>query len=469
MLLWHTGHAQPDSALQRPLVPVKYLQAIEQKVDLYSSRITGKTVKTLARLSRWEKRIQVMLEKVSPEASASLFGPGNLTFSSALEKLKEGRRVVPGYRARYNEYRDQLNTSLQYLRQQERKAGAVKNKVNTAVRKMQDLEDDVEDSEALLQFIRERKQQLFAVATKYPGSNRYLGKIGREAYYYAEAIRNYQDIFSDPARLEITAKELLQKIPGFKDFMEKNSGLNALLASNSVSATNSGNVTGRYAVLGYQSNAAIVQSLSQRNFSGPGIAQIIETNAAALNDPVQQLKNLIPGSPNQGEMPGFKPNDMRSKTFLQRLELGTNLQFGKATQYIPETADLGIQLSYKLNNRSSAGVGAGCKVGLGNGIQDIKLSFGGINVRSFIDWKLKGNFFLNGGLEYNYNNLFRSSFHSSANLNINDPWKPAALIGINKKYKLGKLNGNMMLLYDLLAKQQLPRTQRLVFRFGYSF
>jgi hypothetical protein len=469
LLLSHISYAQPDSTKQSDLVPSKYLSFVEKKIDVYSGRITGKTVKTLTKLSRWEKRIQLILERVSPEAAGSLFAPGSLTFTSALEKFKQGQQSLSGYRAKYNEYRDKLNTSLRYLQEQQQRAGQVKDQVSTTIKKMQELEDDVEDSEALIQFIRERKQQLIAAATKHLGRNRYMDKISREAYYYAETIRNYQELFSEPGRFENTAKELLKKIPGFRDFMEENSGISALLASNPVAATNSGNVNGRYAALGYQSNAAIVQSLQQRNYSGPGIEQLLETNAAALNDPIQQLKNSIPGSGNTGDMPAFKPNDMRSKTLMQRLELGTNLQFGRSNRYLPGTADIGMQLAYKLNTRSSAGIGAGCKVGLGNGIQDIKFSFGGINVRSFLDWKLKGNFYMNGGFEYNYNYLFRSYSHSSPGVITNDPWKPAALVGINKKYKLGKVNGNMMLLYDLLAKRQMPETQRLVFRFGYSF
>jgi hypothetical protein len=48
--------AQADSTFQAleslQKIPVKYLTAVENKIDKYSNRITGKTEKTLAKLSK---------------------------------------------------------------------------------------------------------------------------------------------------------------------------------------------------------------------------------------------------------------------------------------------------------------------------------------------------------------------------------------------------------------------------------
>jgi len=275
---------------------------------------------------------------------------------------------------------------------------------------------------------------------------------------------------TSPEKFEKTATTLLKKIPAFNDFLERNSGLSSLFG-NSLGGLN-GNTTGttNYAALGYQSNASIVQSLQQRNISGPSIQQLTQTNAGSLNSPLQELKDHFPGSANTGEMPDFKSNEMKSKTFKQRLQFGTNLQFGKATDFLPGTADIGLQLAYKLNTKSSIGFGTAYKLGLGNGISNIKLSSAGLGLRSFIDWKLKGNLFVNGGFEYNYNAAFKSFRDLPAfNSNATSLWKPAALIGINKKYNLGKLKGNLMVSYDFLAKQKTPQTQAFVFRFGYNF
>ncbi|MEO6253008.1 MAG: hypothetical protein ABIO79_06875, partial [Ferruginibacter sp.] len=373
--------------------------------------------------------------------------------------------------AQYNEYRDKLNTSLRYLEDQKEKINSnITQPVKATAKKMNELEKDIKNAEVIAQFIKERKQQLMAVAMKYLGKNKYLGKINREAYYYAETIKNYKEIFSDTEKFEKKATELLKKIPAFNEFMESNSGLSSLFGNPLGSISSNTNSTTNYSALGYQSNASIVQGLQQRNISGPAIQQLTQTNAGSLNTPLQELKNHFPGSANTGEMPDFKPNEMKSKTFKQRLQPGTSLQFGKATNFLPGTADIGLQLAYKLNTKSSVGLGTGYKLGLGSGINNIKLSFAGFGLRSFIDWKLKGNFFMNGGFEYNYNAAFKS-FRDLPSLNSGSVslWKPAALIGINKKYNLGKLKGNVMISYDFLAKQKLPKTQAFVFRFGYNF
>lgn len=471
----HLCVAQTDSIFQAieslQKIPEKYFTKIDNKIDKYSNRITEKTEKTLAKLSHWENKIKALLEKASPEAANSLFGEGKTTFTTILQKLREGKSVADGYRAQYNEYRDKLNTSLRYLENQKEKINSnLIQPVKATAKKMSQLEEDVKNTEAVEQFIKQRKQQLIEVAMKYLGKNKYLGKISKEAYYYSETIRNYKEIFSDPAKLEETATNLLKKIPAFSEFLEKNSGLSSLFGSSSGGLANSSNATTNYAALGYQSNASIVQGLQQRNASGPSIQQLTQGNVSALNSPLQELKNQFPGLNSTAEMPDFKPNEMKSKTFKQRLQFGTNLQFGKATNFLPGTVDIGVQLAYKLNTKSSIGLGTGYKLGLGTGISNIKLSFAGLGLRSFIDWKLKGNFFMNGGVEYNYNAAFKS-FRDLPSMNSGNGslWKPAALIGINKKYNIGKVKGNMMLLYDFLAKQKIPQTQSFVFRFGYNF
>jgi hypothetical protein len=58
-----------------------------------------------------------------------------------------------------------------------------------------------------------------------------------------------------------------------------------------------------------------------------------------------------------------------------------------------------------------------------------------------------------------------ASIHSINNLDL---WQKSALIGLMKKYNIGKKTGNIQLLYDLLAEQEVPRGQALKVRFGFS-
>ena len=81
-------------------LPNKYFKEVDKKIDQYSNRITGKTEKTLIKLSRWEKKIQVALEKVNPAAAQRLFGPGRTTFSSMLARYQSGTVIVEKSKAR---------------------------------------------------------------------------------------------------------------------------------------------------------------------------------------------------------------------------------------------------------------------------------------------------------------------------------------------------------------------------------
>jgi hypothetical protein len=105
------------------------------------------------------------------------------------------------------------------------------------------------------------------------------------------------------------------------------------------------------------------------------------------------------------------------------------------------------------------------KMGLGNGWRNIRISHQGISLRSYADIKLKGSLWISGGYEQNY----MSVFTTISQLQNRNAWQQSGLLGLSKKYKMGKkLNGKMQLLWDFLSYQQLPRTQPVIFRFGFS-
>jgi hypothetical protein len=79
--------------------------------------------------------------------------------------------------------------------------------------------------------------------------------------------------------------------------------------------------------------------------------------------------------------------------------------------------------------------------------------------------KLKGSFWISGGGEWNY----RSRFENLSILKTVSQWQQSALLGIQKRYRLSKARGTASLLYDFLSQQQMPKTQPIIFRFGYQF
>jgi hypothetical protein len=460
----HSANAQADSTIHSiQQLPNKYIQKVDAKIDRYSNRLTTKTEKTLIKLSRWENKIQALLQKVNPNAASRLFANKEMTFSGLLQKIQEGKSVTTNYRAQYNEYRDNLSTSLKYIQAQKNKLDSGYIKPATAtIKKMDDLEADVANSEATDKFIRERKKQLLSESVKYIGKSKYLGKINKESYYYTEKLKNYKEIFSDPKKAEETARQLLDKIPAFQQFMKKNS----LLASLFGTPANYGSPQ---SLTGLQTRAGVNALIQERMAAGgPNARDIVQQQMQAAQSELTKLKDKLAKNGGSGEdLPDFKPNDQRSKTFLQRLEYGFNLQFAKNNNGLPSTADIGLNLGYKVNDKSIIGLGASYKMGMGT-IDRIRITHQGIGLRSYMDWKLKKNIFISGGYELNHNAVFRKM----ADLKGPGSWQKSGLVGIMKKLpvktKLVK-NTKLQLLYDILHRSHIPESQPVIFRIGYSF
>lgn len=460
--------AQADSIFQAlenlQKVPVKYLNTVENKIDKYSNRITGKTEKTLAKLSKWENKIKGILDQVSPETSAKLFGPNATTFGTLLKKVQDGKAIAAGYRAKYNSYRDKLTTSIKYLEDQKDKLDKkLIQPINDAKKKLEELEHDVSNTEAVEQFIKERKKQLMNEAVKYIGKSKYLAKIDKEAYYYVETLRNYKELFSDKKKVETLALKVLNKIPAFKNFVKQNSMLASLfrLPSQPGAPLNLQGLQTRESV-----NALIQNRIGS---GGPNAREAFNQNMQRAQTEIKTLKDKVlkaGGSSSDANIPDFKPNMQKTKTFLQRLEYGSIFDFEKSNSYIPTIANIGVSVGYKLNDKSVIGIGINYKMGLGT-IQRIRITHQGLGFRSFVDWKLKKQFFVTGGFEMNYN----STFKNIDQLKNYTAWQQSGLVGLTKKIsiktKLAK-GTKIQLLYDMLYRQRIPDGQPFVFRINYD-
>ena len=464
-MLRHPVQGQVDSTIHTlQQIPDKYIGQVNKKIDRYSHRLTSKTEKTLTKLCRWESRVQKLLQKASPETAQRLFANKDLTFAGLLEKLQQGKTIAANATAPYNEYRDKLATSLKYIEQQKAllDSNLVK-PVGATRQKAAALETEVAQTEAVQKFIKERKQQLISESIKYIGKSKYLSKINKESYYYAETLKNYKEIFSDPKKVEKTAKEILNKIPAFQKFTQQNSILASLFGAPANYGT-------PQSLAGLQTRASVNSLIQDRLAAGgPNAQQLMQEQMqlaqAEMNKLKEKLLKNIPYN-GDGELPDFKPNNQRSKTFAQRLEYNFNMQFAKSN-LLPSTADIGLGIGYKINDKSSAGLGMSYKLGMGS-IQHISFTHQGIGLRSYVDWKMKKNIFISGGFELNHN----AAFKKINELKDKASWQQSGLIGLKKKLpmktKLVK-NTQVQLLYDILFRTHIPVSQPVVFRVGYGF
>lgn len=371
---------------------------------------------------------------------------------------------------------DSTQTAMQFLQQAGSKFGLSSDKlqqVSAISTQVQQLEGRLQQANDIQTFIKEREQEL-----KDKLANTGLGKqllsINKEVYYYQQRLAEYKALLNNKKQLEEKVLTTLTQLPVFQNFIQKHSYLAQLFPMPN-------NYGAPQALAGLQTRTQVQNILNQRISAGGGAGgsnpqAYIQQQVQSAQDQMSQLKDKISELGGCGSsdmtMPDFKPNSQKTKTFLQRFEYGFNIQSEKGTGFLPVTSDIALTLGYKPNDKAVIGVGIAYKLGWGSGWNHIKLSNQGVGLRSYVDIKIPspvggvgGGFWISGGFEYNYMQAF-AKLSDIKNLDI---WQKSALMGLTKKYKVGKKTGNLQLLYDFLSNQQVPRGQALKFRVGWLF
>ena len=475
MLLLVTGmycqaQQRADSLLaMSSKLQTKYLDAVAEKSAKATEQIDRQTEKYLAKLEKQEMKLKKKLTKIDSSAAKRIFENAGREYKEMGNKLKDKSSKLLGKTGKYLPWLDSAGTSLKYLRNNplmtNMKGGEAK--LAGAVGKLNELKQQLGQAASVKDFIRQRKEYLKEQLRTYNlGSE--LKKYNQTAYYYSQQINEYRQVLSEPEKAEKKVLELLNKVPAFQQFMRKNSILSSLFAMPGEDAVSLGQ-----GLPGLQTRASVDQLIQgQLAAGGPNAQAILQQNIGEAQGLMSQLKNkmseLGTSTGSDLDMPEYKPNTQKTKTFLQRLEYGTNIQTVRSNSYFPTTSDLALSVGYKLGEKNIVGIGASYKMGWGKDIRHIALSSEGIGIRSFADIKLKGSFFVSGGFEYNY----QQAFYSIREVYSLDSWQQSGLLGISKivslKTKYFKKT-KLQLLWDMLSYQQVPRTQAIKFRVGYSF
>jgi hypothetical protein len=439
-----------------------YIDKISSASGKISASVDKKSQKALTQLKKQEASLYKKLTRMDSGAAAELRAASEMKHRQLEAKLKEAQKLtqyVPGL--------DTASTALRFLQQ----TGIAKNvkRIDEALQKIKELEGQLQKAENIKQFLKERRQLLKAQLEKF-GLTKELKKFNKQLYYYSQQFNEYKALLNDPKKIEHKAVELLSKTKLFQDFFRKHSMLASLFRM--PGDPNDPNYMASLA--GLQTRAS-VNSLIQQTIAagGPDGQAQFNQNIQAAQTQLQQLKDKVnqwgSGGSSEDIMPeNFKPNSQKTKSFLQRVELGTNFQSQKSTNYFPVTSDIGLSVGYKLNDNSIIGIGASYKLGWGSGWNNIRLSSQGAGIRSFIDWKIKGSFWITGGYEQNY----KTAFRYIDQLRNYSAWQTSGLIGLSKtvsvKTKFFK-KSKLQLLWDFLSYRQVPRGQPVVFRVGYNF
>ncbi|MDR3715832.1 MAG: hypothetical protein P4L51_23710 [Puia sp.] len=461
---------QADPTAKVVNFPSKFFTRIQQKTSTLSAELTRQTEKYLTKLAKREDKLRRKIAKLD-SASAANLPPSQYAALANKLRMDSGRAVASS--GEYMPGIDSLKGGLSFLSQNPNILGAnsaMKGQLRKSFTQFNQLQAKMQDADAIKQYVQDRQAQikqylLSKFTTLPPGIANQTQAIRQETYYLSAQLKEYKDMLNSPDQLTEKALAILEKLPQFQNYMKANGQLGSLFSL-------PGNYNSTTALEGLQNKDQVVALMTgQFSGGGPDPLSMIQQNVQAGQSQLDNFKNKLaalgPGSGDM-EMPNFKPSRQKTKTFLKRLEYSTDFQTTSTSYYFPTTTDLGLNVGYRVSDKSTIGIGAAYKIGWGNGFQHMALSSQGADIRSFIDVKIKGGFSATAGLEYNYQQLI-SSFQQIRNLS---DWSKSGLVGISKAVSMKNSvfkQTKLQLLWDVLSFSQRPRSQPFKFRVGYSF
>jgi hypothetical protein len=466
---------QMDSTLDKIAgFPNRLFSHVQSKSASLSQQLNKQTAKFLARLSRKEARLKKQLYKQDSAAAAKLFATNPQQQYAALSnKLQnDSATVMHSMGAQYLPYVDSVGVSLSFLNKNPQllsSVGPLPPGFTNSLTQLQQLESKMQDADQIKQIVQARKAQLLQYLTQNtnlpPGIKNLYQNYNSEVYYYSERVREYREMLNNPDQMIQTALSLLNKLPAFTSFMRKNSFLAGLFS-----------VTPDYGMPqgleGLQTRDQVLNMIKGKiGQGGPNAASSIQQSIQTAQQSITKLQNKLSalgaGSGDM-DMPDFKPNQQKTKTFLKRLQYGIDFQTLQGSNFYPSTTDVGLTIAYKLGNKNTIGLRGSYKFGWGNGFQDISFSSQGASIGSYVDIQMKKSFYLSGAYELNYQQPF-STFGQISGLN---DWSQSGLIGVSKiihlKTKFFKQT-KVSILWDFLSYYQIPQTEPFKFRVGYNF
>jgi hypothetical protein len=479
LLLWlipfYSFSQESESGLDKVAnFPSRLLDKINNKTNDLNRQLTMQTEKYVRLLEKREARLKKRLFRLDSARAAQLYASDpEQGYAALLQKLKrDSTRMCTSMGPEYLPNVDSLNVALAFLNKNPQLMASAKipaSDVQGSLGSLNQLEAQLQDADMIKQYVQSRRDQIQQMLGQYShlpaGVTDAFGAYKKEGYYYADQVRQYRQLLNDPDKMLQTALALLSKLPAFSGFMRSNSFLSGLFS-----------VPGNYGtpdgMVGLQTRDQVLGLIQSQVGQGGGsaaasIQQSLSSAQQDLSAVQNKLSSLGSGSGDM-DMPDFKPNDQKKKTLFKRLEYGVNIQTTHASNYFPSYTDFGLSLGYNLGHSNTIGIGASYKLGWGSGYDHISMSNQGAGLRSFIDIQVKKGFGLSGGFEMNYLLPF-AHFRDISSLT---GWTQSGLIGISKTVSIKSpvfKKTQLQLLWDFLSYQQIPRTQPIIFRVGYSF
>jgi hypothetical protein len=431
------------------------LENLDKSIVNLSNKATKKSANILNRLRRKELKLMSQLS-VGDSIVLKQIQSGFDEYNGLLSQVQTASKGT--LLAKYNPHLDSLRTSLSFLSHVH--SDYAKSKSKEVLDKLDLLENKFQTAADVSTFLKRRRELL----SKYISNSRLARQFNdynKQAFYFNQQMSDYKTLIDDPKRIGQKFLSVIEKQPAFQQFFKEHSQLAALFRLPDGYGSSA-------SLAGLQTTDQVQSSIMSRLGEGQAGQQLFDQGVQQAQTQVRDLANKVSSKLSTGDgmdMPDFKPNAQKTKPLLERLEYGINIQSVKSNYFFPTTSDLAVSVGYKLNEKSVVGLGAAYKLGWGRDIQHVRVSHQGVGVRSYIDWKIRGSFYLSGGYEKNYRAEFQNIRQLSADAT---QWQQSALIGICKKYQTFKRKGEIKVLYDFLHDKQTPLAPPVLVRFGYK-
>jgi hypothetical protein len=479
-LFFNIGYGQSvDSTTKVLNYPSRLFGKLQAKISGVNNQLSSQTQKYLQKMASQEARMQQKLMATDSVGAKQLFGGSANQYAALIQKMKldTGRpRQSPS--GQYQPYVDSLQSELAFLKKNPQLLNSGGTTLQGSISQLQAAQAKMQVASQAQTFMQQRRMKISQYIAEHASlqgiMSKYTSGMSRNAYYFSQQVKQYRDMLNSPDRLEQKALSMVSQLSAYQNFMKSNSQLSGLFKLQG----GGGAGVAAQALPGLQTHSQISQQVQGQlttaasggggGDGGMGAIQSKVQSAQSELDSYKAKLGQLGGGNTAAAAPDFRPNDQKTKSLWNRLEYGVNFETTHSTYYYPATTDLGLTLGYRLGHSNVVGIGASYKIGLGTDFQHIALSGQGVGLRSFLQVAIKSGFSATGGFEYNYT----VPFTSYQQLRQLEYWTRSGLIGLSKTVSMKSRvfkKAQLQLLWDFLSYQQIPQTQPLLFRIGYSF
>jgi hypothetical protein len=334
------GMAQDSTSLADKIItfPDKVFGKVEDNAAKLDKKLTQQAEKYLSKLERQEKKLYRKLLKKDSAAANQLFGDIQGRYNELKNKATGKINKLTAQTNVYSSKLDSLGTAFNFIKENKLlNTAALNDKLQKSMSSLTALQGKLNSTEQIQRILKQRRQQLKEQLEKF-GMTKQLKQFKKSVYYYQQQAREYKDILENPEKLQRKLMEWALKQPAFKEFFAKNSMLASFFPMPG-GGLNTGGQGAQTGFAGLQTRSQVLSLISsQAGMNAPNFASVVQKNLQSAQGVVDQLRNKLNsygGGSDDLDMPDFKPKNIKTKSFKQRLEIGTNLQTQKTNYFFP--------------------------------------------------------------------------------------------------------------------------------------